>query len=329
MTSAQRPARVLFFGSGAFGVPTLRAVSTTHRVVGVVSQPDRPAGRGGALTPTPVSQEVLAGAAGLGGVELIRCEDVNAPADRERIRAIDADVWLVIAFGQKLSPELLGGEAGRPAINLHASLLPRWRGAAPINAAILAGDARTGNSVITLAERMDAGLVLGQSERAIETSMTAGELHDLLADDGPALVGRVIDSIMTRGVEGQRQDEALVTRARKLSRADAWVDFGATAEECRRRINGLSPWPGVTAGLLGKHLKLVRADTQKTEGEPREPGRFADPSTGAVWCGDGAICRILEVQPAGGVVMSWAEFARGGGRKVDGSMKLEAGRPTC
>ncbi len=137
--------RILFLGSGAFGLPTLRALAASprHQIVGVVSQPDRPAGRGGRLTPTPIAEFA---ATSLPTVELIRAEDVNVEPVLSNLRNIAADVWLVIAFGQKLSPALLDG---RTAINLHASLLPRWRGAAPINAAILAGDPETGNSVIT------------------------------------------------------------------------------------------------------------------------------------------------------------------------------------
>src|SRR5690606_37944755 len=139
----------------------------------VVTQPDRPAGRGRAPAPTPIgawaAAEVEAGR--LAPEQVVKPESVNEDSVREFILAVDADAWVVIAFGQKLGRRLLDG---RFAINLHASLLPRWRGAAPINAALLAGDAETGNSVITLADRMDAGLVLGQSRRPIDPSVTAG-----------------------------------------------------------------------------------------------------------------------------------------------------------
>src|SRR5690606_37274615 len=159
------------------------------------------------------------------------------------IRAIPADAWVVIAYGQYMPRALL---EDRLAINLHASLLPRWRGAAPINAAILAGDTETGNSVITLADRMDAGLVLGQSRRAIGPHLTAGELHDLLAADGPALMLDVLRQHAEGRLAPVEQDEAQVTIAGKLSKADGWVDFRAPEEEVCRRIHGLTPWPGVT-----------------------------------------------------------------------------------
>src|SRR5262245_32820260 len=138
------------------------------------------------MTPTPVGAWATSN---LSGVPLLKPAKVNDPAIVAQVRAVPARAWVVIAFGQKLGRPLLEGAF---AVNLHASLLPRWRGAAPINAAILAGDAQTGNSVITLADRMDAGLVLAQSRRDIEPEQTAGELHDLLAADGPALISSVL-----------------------------------------------------------------------------------------------------------------------------------------
>lgn len=299
--------RVVFFGSGAFGLPTLRALRRAHEVVGVLSQPDRPAGRGKQLTPTPIA----AAWAAEGGdpVMLLRPEDVNEPSMVERVRALSAEAWVVIAFGQKLGRALL---ADRFAINLHASLLPRWRGAAPINHAILAGDAETGNSVITLAERMDAGLVLGQSRRPIDPALTAGELHDVLAEDGPDLVLRVLAE-QERGVlRAVEQDAAGVTLARKLSKADGWVDFGEGPEACRRRVHGLSPWPGVTVRFRGDALRLTRVEAMESLQPEAEAvaGALVDAETGVVACGSGGL-RLLEVQPAGKRVMRWADFARG------------------
>ncbi len=325
--------RVLFLGSGAFGLPTLQSLAQggRHDIVGVVSQPDRPAGRGGELTPTPIA--AWAGQ-NLGG-PLIRAEDVNVEPVLGRLRALEADLWLVIAFGQKLSVALL---EGKTAINLHASLLPRWRGAAPINAAILGGDPETGNSVITLAQRMDAGLVLGRTRRAIDPALTAGELHDLLAADGPALVEQTLSEIGTAGVRGEAQIESLVTKARKLSRADSWVDFGESAEACRRRVHGLTPWPGVSVRIQDKDLKLLRVAADPESGGSGPAGTLVDASTGRVACKDGSILRMLEVQPAGGKAMRWIDFARGRRPALaDGEIIIgkpaapptSAGRPTC
>ena len=143
---------LVFFGSGAFGLPTLQRLAHAHRVTAIITQPDRKAGRGARLTPTPIGAWA---AEHLPHVPLLKPGRVSDPESLEQVRAFPADAWVVIAYGQKLSPALL---ADRFAINLHASLLPRWRGAAPINWAILQGDSQTGNSVITLADRMDAGV---------------------------------------------------------------------------------------------------------------------------------------------------------------------------
>lgn len=313
--------RIVFLGSGAFGLPTLEALARDHDTVMIVTQPDRKAGRGGKLSPTPVGAWA---AEHLPDVPLLKPERVNEPGVVDEVRGVEADAWVIIAFGQKLGRQLLDG---RFAINLHASVLPRWRGAAPINAAIIAGDTTTGNSVITLADRMDAGLILGQSHREISPTATAGQLHDLLASDGPALVRQVLAEHNARSLKPRRQDESAVTIAGKLSRADAWINLADPAEVCRRRINGLSPWPGVQAVLDGQPLKLLRAraiaesdmeracerthaPTPVGSGHNAAPGALLDPMAGAFATGNGVL-QLLDVQPAGKRAMSWEAFARG------------------
>ncbi len=296
---------LVYFGSGAFGLPTLERLAARHRVRCIVTQPDRPAGRGGRLTPTPIG----AWAAGHApGVPLLKPERVNEPSVCAQVRAFEADAWVVIAFGQKLGRALLDG---RFAINLHASLLPRWRGAAPINAAILAGDAETGNSVITLADRMDAGDILAQSRRPLDAALTAGELHDLLAADGPDLVESVLRAREAGTLSPRVQDETLVTLAPKLSKADGWVDLAQPAEACRRRIHGLTPWPGVTATLGGRSLRLLRVEPADADPQQSAVGTIVDPDRGTVACGGATALRLLTVQPAGGRDMPWSDFARG------------------
>lgn len=307
--------RIWFFGSGAFGLPTLTRLANEHEVVGVVTQPDRPAGRGRKLTPNPVAAWA---AEHLPGSTIIKSQHLSREAPVELTRC-DADAWVVIAFGQKLSRALL---ADRFAINLHASLLPRWRGAAPINAAILAGDALTGNSVIALADRMDAGVVYAQSRRAIEPCQTAGELHDLLAGDGPELVERVLAEHQAGTLEGVAQEETQATLAPKLSRSMARVDLSDDAAVVARTINGLSPWPGVSVEIAGQRVKLVRAVAQELTGGPHHSGTLVDPETGVIACGVGEGgrggdrvgrrgVRLIELTPAGKRTMTWAEYQRG------------------
>lgn len=313
--------RLVFLGSGAFGIPTLQALARAHEVALVVTQPDKPAGRDMRLTPTPVGAWA---AERLPGAALLKPAKINEPGVVAQVRAINAHAWVVIAFGQKLGAPLL---ADRFAINLHASLLPRWRGAAPINHAILAGDAESGNSVIALAERMDAGVVYAQSRRPVTSRMTAGDLHDLLATDGPALISSVLEQRRTGAERGLAQDESLVTLAGKLSKADGWVDFSASADECRRRINGLSPWPGVSATLRGEPVKLLRAEAAPPGAQQSgmcAPGSIIDPIGGIVACAGGAALRLLEAQGAGKRAMMWEEFARG--RRIERDEMLQGGR---
>lgn len=316
--------RIAFLGSGEFGLPTLRALTQRHDVVGVVSQPDRPAGRGGKLTPTPISDWVRRESP---SIPLIRPEDVNQPDIVAAVHAWRPDAMVIIAFGQKLSPALLGNVF---AINLHASLLPRWRGAAPINWAILAGDAVTGNSVISIAERMDAGLVYAQSRRDVTPAMTAGQLHDALSSDGPELILRVLADHAKGTAVGAVQDESLKTRALKLSREMAVVDFAKPADACRCTINGLSPWPGVTVRFRDEPLKLLRAQPAPqgvSSNSQKVPGALADADTGLVHCAPGTMVQLLEVQPAGKRPMPWADFARG--RRVAAGELLVGGPAPC
>lgn len=299
--------RIVFLGSGAFGLPTLEHLSETHDIVGVVTQPDQRAGRGKKMTPTPIGAWA---AEHLPDVPLIKPGNINEAEICDSVRSWECDAWVVIAFGQKLGQALL---ADRFAINLHASLLPRWRGAAPINHAILAGDTVTGNSVITLADRMDAGLVLGQSERAIEADQTKDELHDLLAKDGPALIEDVLRRHAGRTLEPAKQDESLVTLASKLSKHDSWVDFAHPADVVRCRINGLSPWPAVSVGFGDERIKVLRAAPAEPEAPipESEPGVIIDPGLGIVACGRRSAMRFIEVQPPGKKPMAFDAFANG------------------
>ncbi len=304
--------KLIFLGSGAFGLPTLERLARDHELLGIVTQPDRPSGRGRALRPTPVGEWAAQQAP---EAPLWKPESVNESGVRERLRGLGADAWVVIAFGQKLSAELLEGVF---AVNLHASLLPRWRGAAPIHHAVLAGDAETGNTVITLAERMDAGLILGQTKRPIGRTQTTGDLHDLLAQDGPGLVEEVLRARAQGTLAPVEQDDRRVTHAPKLRARDARLDLTDSADACRRRINGLSPWPGVWAAVGATPVKLLRADSHE-EGGREAAGRLIDPGRGLVACGAGAL-QVLEAQVEGGRPMSWEAFARG--RQIDESAMM-------
>ncbi len=298
--------RLAFLGSGAFGLPTIERLHAEHELCAVVTQPDRPAGRKRVPTATPIGKWAEAH---VPGTPLMKPEDVNAHQPREMLRHLGADAWVIIAFGQKLSPELLDGVF---AINLHASLLPRWRGAAPIHRAIEAGDNTTGNSVITIADRMDAGSVLASSERAIEPHHTTGELHDLLASDGPEVILRVLNDHAKGEVRYEEQDESLVTRARKMTKQEGTLDFSLNARLCRCRIHAFNPWPSVTVMHRDALLKLHRA-IESQEATAKPVGTLVDAGHGLIACAAGTCLQLLEVQPANKPPMLWDAYANGRG----------------
>jgi methionyl-tRNA formyltransferase len=300
------PLKVIFAGSGEFGLPTLRGIREAgHEVVQAVSQPDRPAGRGRGLTPTSIAAAALEA-----GLPVLRTDDIN----RDVGQLPDADVMVVIAFGQKLSPEV----TDRPrlgSVNLHASRVPKYRGAAPINWAIINGERTTGNSVIRLAPKMDAGAVLAQSELAIGELETAGELHDRLAADGAPLVLGVLEGLAAGRAIEREQDHALATLAPKLSRNAARIDWSRPASELARRVRGLFPWPGCRVkvsdaedSVLGT-LRLARArEIPSNETARWAPGEIM--SDGRVATGDGAL-EVVEVQPDGKRPMPLDDYRRG------------------
>jgi methionyl-tRNA formyltransferase len=297
-----KPLQIIFAGSGEFGLPTLRALSDAgHKIVQVVSQPDRPAGRGRGLTPTPISAFAVER-----GLSLLRTQNINV----EPLPA--ADVLVVIAFGQKIAPHVVA-HARLGGINLHASLLPKYRGAAPINWAIIRGETITGNSVIRLAERMDAGAVLGQSELQIGESETAGELHDRLAQDGAPLMLRVITELADGTSNERVQDESQATIAPKLSRDVSRLDFARPARELANQIRGLSPWPGCRVRLLQQDgtevAKLTLVSCIAMRGHvDAPPGSIS--TAGGIVGGDGTL-EVHLLQPEGKRPMPLKDFRNG------------------
>ncbi|MFG0245514.1 MAG: methionyl-tRNA formyltransferase [Phycisphaerales bacterium JB052] len=295
---------VVFLGSGAFGVPTLEMLAREHRVTGIVTQPDRKAGRGGKMTPTPIGAWA---SEHLPEVPIIKPEKINTDKARAVVRGWEADAWVVIAYGQYLGQKLL---TDRWAINLHGSRLPRWRGAAPINAAIVAGDRVSGNSIITIAKEMDAGAVLAQSERVIEPDMTASVLHDALSHDGPTLVAQVLRDRAAGQESYTTQDPKQVTIAPKMSKSDGLVDFAQPARLVAARINGLNPWPSITVGFREEAIKINRAKPSDQKSQ-EQPGTIVSADDGLVACGDGGTVQLLMVQPQGKRAMDWKAFANG------------------
>lgn len=290
--------RIIFAGSGEFGLPSLRAIlDAGHDLVQVVTQPDRPAGRGKQLTPTPIGAFAAERA-----LPLIKSANINAES------LPPADLMVVIAFGQKIAEPLVN-HPRLGSINLHASLLPRYRGAAPINWAILKGEVVTGNSVIRLAQTMDAGAILAQSRVEIGETETTGELHDRLAFDGGSLIRAVLDQLASGQATEMLQDESQATLAPKLSRDCTRIDWTRDATTIANQIRGLYPWPGCRVQLTGDsrtRLTLVRA--RPAEALDGAPGAILDERH--IACGRGAI-ELIDVQPEGKRPMPLAAFRNG------------------
>jgi methionyl-tRNA formyltransferase len=299
--------RLAFLGTAAFAVPALKAVhGAGHEIALVLSQPDRPRGRGQQLQPTPLklaAQEL--------GLPVEQPEKARDAAVLERLAALRLDALAVVAYGQIL-PQALLDLPRLGCVNLHASLLPRWRGAAPIEWAIAEGDAETGVCTQRMLLKLDAGPVLGSRATAIAPDEDAAALTARLALLGADLLAETLSSLAAGGLAPEPQDEARATYARLLTRADGWADWALDAAALERRCRAFSQRPGFHARLAGaaEGLKLHRLAVDAAG--PAEPGTVLEASQAGikVACAGGAV-RILRLQPPGGRVMEAAEFLRG------------------
>jgi methionyl-tRNA formyltransferase len=309
------PLRVIFMGTPKFSAPTLRAIAEAgHEIEAVYTQPPRAAGRRGLeLTPSPVQRE-----AERLGIAVRTPVSLKNDAEQQAFRALRADVAVVVAYGLLLPKAIL--EAPRfGCLNGHASLLPRWRGAAPIQRAVMAGDTETGMMVMRMEEGLDTGPVAMVEKCAIGPDMTAGDLHDRLMIVDAALMVEALARLERDALTFTTQATAGVTYAKKIDKAETRVDWTRPAGEVHDHIRGLSPFPGAwceteIGGRL-ERLKLLRSTLSDGAGEPG--GILDDRLT--VACGSGAI-RLVEVQRAGGRPITSQEFLRGA--KLEKGMKF-------
>jgi methionyl-tRNA formyltransferase len=303
----RRAMRVIFMGAPEFATPTLSAiVEQDHDVVAVYTRAPRPAGRRGLeVTKTPVHQ--LAEAHALPVLTTATLRTVEAQAE---FRAFDADVAVVAAYGLILPPPVLAAPKFG-CLNIHASLLPRWRGAAPVQRAIMAGDAETGVDLMRMEEGLDTGPVAREARAPIRASDTAGDLTEILAALGAKLIAEGLPDLAAGRLNFRPQSSQGVTYARKIEKSEAPIDWTADAIRVRNHIHGLSPSPGaygeIDCGGRTERIKILRAAVVKLSGPP---GAVLDAEM-TVACGVGAI-RIIEAQRAGKSAMSGAELMRGG-----------------
>ncbi len=299
--------RIVFFGTPAFAVPALRAlIASPHLVVAAVTQPDRPRGRGHKVTPGAVKLEALQG-----GIPVLQPDRLSSADFVEAFAGLQSDLGVVAAYGKLLPDALLAGPR-LGMINVHASLLPRWRGAAPVHRAILAGDRATGVTIMRVVKKLDAGPMLATIETAIGDDETSAELEVRLAGLGAPLLVDTVDRLAAGPVTERPQDESAVTYAHRLERRESAIDWRRPARDVRNQIRGLQPWPLATAVFLGRRTMLLRSEVVDERARESAPGTvdavLADGLDVAT--APGAI-RLREIQTAGKAPMTVAAFLRG------------------
>lgn len=295
--------RIVFMGSPDFAVPALEALSVHYPIVGVVTQPDRPAGRGGSLKAPPVKDAALRL-----GLPIIQPEKLRQPEAMEALRTWAPDLIVVAAFGQILRPEVLDLPK-YSCINVHGSLLPRWRGAAPIQAAILAGDKETGITIMKMDPGVDTGPILTRRYIPIAPDATAGTLFDKLAPLGATLLLETLPRYLSGELQPQPQPEEGITYAPMLKKENGRLDFTRSAIELERQIRAMSPWPGASFDFNGNLVKVMRGRVSE-EKSPGVGSRFAAEGFPAIGTGIGVLI-LDEVQPAGKKPMPGKAFLAG------------------
>ncbi len=290
-------------GSPEFALPSLHALTARYDVVGVVTQPDRAAGRGRSLKPPPVkllAQEL--------GLEVLQPERLRAPEAVEALRRLAPDLIVVAAYGQILRPEVLSLPPFG-CLNVHASLLPRWRGASPIQHAILAGDDETGVTIMKMDEGLDTGPILAQRATPIAAEETAGSLAERLAQLGADLLLEILPAYLSGEIQPQPQPAEGVTYAPLLKKEDGRLDLTRPADELSRQVRAFSPWPGAFIEWQGAPLRILRARPSLEE-SPGPGIRLKVQGRAALGTGQGILI-LEEVQPAGRNRMASQAFLAG------------------
>ena len=285
--------KIIFAGTPDFAVPALQMlIESGHEICAVFTQPDRPAGRGRKLTASPVKTLALTA-----GIPVFQPETLKAEEDLKQLASFKADLMIVVAYGLIL-PQAVLDIPKQGCINIHGSLLPRWRGAAPIHRALIAGDEKTGVTIMQVVKKLDAGDMLHKEECAITAESTSSDLHDKLADLGAIGLKKVLTQINAGTLLAEKQDESLVTYAEKLEKSESVLDWALSAVELDRQIRGLNSWPVAQTLYQGKVLRIWKSSvTEDESNQPPSTVRLHDKRM-SVATGKGVL-DLLEVQLPG------------------------------
>jgi len=299
--------KIVFMGTPEFAVPSfLKIINSEHKIVGVVTQPDRPRGRGQSVRPTPVKQQ----AQKFTGVPVFQPEKLSEPDFIEQLKSLPADIFVVIAF--RILPEAVFSIPPYGTVNLHPSLLPKYRGAAPINWTIINGERETGVTIIKISRQIDGGGMLAQTKVPVLENETAGSLHDRLAEIGADLLLQTIDDLADDKIAAIPQNDAQATPAPKLTKEMCHISFDQAAGAVKNWIHGLSPYPGAYAFLNDEIIKFYTARIVDEIQQNNPSGKILKTENGEVHiaCNPGVIS-ILELQKQGKKILKSDEFLRG------------------
>lgn len=299
MSDSASKLRILFAGTPDFAAASLQAlINAGHDVIGVYTQPDRPAGRGRKLTPSPVKKVALEHE-----IPVYQPLNFKTEEDRQPLAELQADLMVVVAYGLLLPKAVL--DAPRlGCINVHASLLPRWRGAAPIHRSLLAGDSETGVTIMQMDEGLDTGAMLLKKSCSIATSETSGELHDKLAVIGATALLESLSGIAEQTITHEQQDDSLACYAHKLEKAEGEIGWNRPAADIALQIRGLSPWPVAYTSLNGSTMRVWLAETTEQDCAEVTPGQVIATDKRAIYvaCADKAL-KLLKIQLPGSKAM--------------------------
>ena len=305
--------KIVFMGTPDFSTGVLEMLIQEYDVIAVVTQPDRPVGRKKILTPPPVKKVALEH-----NIPVYQPEKLNNSSELEEIINLKPDLIVTAAFGQLLPKSLLNAPKHK-AINVHASLLPKYRGGAPIHYAVMNGEKKTGITIMYMAEKLDAGNIISQDEVEILENDTVGEVHDKLATLGTELLKKTLPTIFNGTNDSIVQDDSLATFASNISREDERIDWTKDAQTIHNHIRGLSPWPVAYTTMDGKNLKLWRSEI--VENVKREPGEIIETTKDAIIVATGSEdgVALTEIQLAGKKRVKTRDYISGLQSKIDGT----------